>query len=86
MKKNHNYKKLSCFIAITLFAASSAVGLAFRKNVSVSSTKKATDTLAACEIVSPNGTIKFECIGEEGICSETYLGHTLTCTGQKKTE
>lgn len=40
------------------------------------------EAISACEITRKDKTI-FECIGEEGTCSETKFGYTLTCSGKK---
>lgn len=42
------------------------------------------ECLAGCEITDNHNNIVFQCVGEEGTCSKTALGHTLTCSGQEK--
>jgi len=40
--------------------------------------------LAACEITDKKGKVIFKCVGEDGECSTSMLGYTLTCTGKEK--
>lgn len=44
-----------------------------------------TDAHASCSVVR-KGKVIFECTGEDGTCSTTYMGITLTCSGKIKEE
>lgn len=82
--KNHKNRKTFFFISYLLFAISVA-WLAMGQIVPFSLGDPAVEALAACEIVSSSGTVKLECVGEEGTCSASAMGHTLVCSGKKET-
>ena len=40
------------------------------------------EAISSCEI-EKNGTIYLQCTGEEGVCTTSKWGYTLTCSGKK---
>ena len=43
------------------------------------------EALSSCEI-NRGGSVKYLCVGEQGSCSTSYMGYTLTCSGTKSTK
>ena len=77
-------KKL--LFALSLASLSFAVGYkayVSQQRANISDLEKANvEALASCEITKGDN-VKFSCEGENGSCKITYLGYTLTCSGEK---
>ena len=75
-------------LLFALSLASLSFAVAYKAYVSqqradISNLEKANvEALASCEITRGDN-VKFSCEGEQEICSITYMGYTLTCSGRK---
>lgn len=75
------------FLVCAALSILSAAAVLFLSNAIKSSDLFSTDveTLSKCEITRNDGEIiVFECAGEEGECSISHWGYTLTCSGGKQ--
>jgi hypothetical protein len=76
------YKKIIGGITVIAIAAVAAWNVSLNRNeMSISGVALGNvEAVASCEISRGNNTV-FECRGEDGLCTDTRFGYTLTCSG-----
>lgn len=75
-------KLFGTMVAVAAMFAGYSAYDAQRKNGLFGGILADVEAISACEITRKDNTV-FKCTGEEGTCTGTKLGHTLTCSGTK---